>query len=143
MTAEQCAVVRFLREHSNAHRWAEGIVYFIGRSRKRGTDYVKIGWTLRNVDARLNALQGGSPERLVLLGVYPGPQAREEQRHSRYRHLRVGGEWFRPDEHLWFDVEHSYPEPGSAASPWPTEGPIDECDWCGLWREYAGPGEVT
>lgn len=61
---------------------------------------IKIGYTSRNVFARLDVLQVGNPEPLKLLRSVPGTQDDEQQLHRRFSGLLVRGEWFRPEPEL-------------------------------------------
>lgn len=61
---------------------------------------VKIGYTENPVDARLATLQTGAHEKLTLLTCLPGGMAVERWLHTALSHLRVRGEWFRPDGEL-------------------------------------------
>lgn len=69
------------------------VVYFVSP----GRGLVKIGRTI-NMDARLETLQCGSPERLVLIGTVPGGAAVEKLFHVAFARCRVGGEWFEMDD---------------------------------------------
>lgn len=69
---------------------------------------IKIGFTARNVHARLEELQKGSPVRLVLLRALPGERALERDLHRRFAAYRLHGEWFHPaDEILAYAKEGS------------------------------------
>lgn len=76
-------------------------VYFIGGVK---TGLVKIG---HSTDAkfRLMGMQVGSPDDLVLLMTLPGGKAEEEELHRRFGYCRVRGEWFAPDNRLWWFIE--------------------------------------
>lgn len=67
-------------------------VYFIQTGE---TGPVKIG-SSHDPESRLRSLQVANPDRLTLLGAIPGGYERERQLHSRFAHLLVHGEWFRP-----------------------------------------------
>jgi hypothetical protein len=73
-------------------------VYFI---EARGRDLVKIGCA-DDAEKRLRTLQTGSPDALVLAGVYHTDDAVEFERrlHRKYRHLWERGEWFRIDDEM-------------------------------------------
>lgn len=71
-------------------------VYFIQQG---DSGAVKIGCS-RNPTQRLAGLQTGHSEPLRLLTCAVGSQAQERALHDRFAHLRVSGEWFRPDEEL-------------------------------------------
>lgn len=69
--------------------FVNGWVYFV-----RAGERVKIGHSL-NVDARLTALQTGSPYKLELLAIVPGTVRDEAGFHRKFAALREHGEWFR------------------------------------------------
>lgn len=71
------------------------VVYFVSP----GRGLIKIGRTV-DLDARLETLQCGSPERLVLLGTVPGGAAVERLFHVAFARCRVGGEWFEMDDEM-------------------------------------------
>jgi hypothetical protein len=81
---------------ANSNRRAtKGRVYFIGAE----NGLVKIGWAV-SPGLRLASLQTGSPLRLRLLASKPGSRTDESDLHRRFAHLRVHGEWFKPDDEL-------------------------------------------
>lgn len=125
--------VRLLRTHAQAHRWNDGIVYFIGDTAKKMS--IKIGWTRRDPMGRLQSLQVGNPTRLELYGVLPGPQDREEALHSRFGSQRLVGEWFVPTPELWEIVDSSLPHPPTLAEspPGDLSGLSADCEFCHLW----------
>jgi hypothetical protein len=57
---------------------------------------IKIG-SAANPVTRLRSLQTGSAERLHLVCTLEGSRVEEAELHRRFAHLRVRGEWFRPD----------------------------------------------
>jgi hypothetical protein len=57
--------------------------------------YVKIGYTGKDIDRRLNQLRTGAPEPLVLYAVAHGTRYDEGRLHERFGDLRLQGEWFR------------------------------------------------
>jgi predicted DNA-binding protein len=63
-------------------------VYFAERD-----GLIKIGWSY-NVPNRIMAL------RAELIGAIPGDRSIESSVHARFEHLRVHGEWFRPEVDL-------------------------------------------
>ena len=70
-------------------RWTtRGLIYFL-----RIGDRVKIGFTT-SLDARIQALQIGSPDPFELLGSVPGIKAEEKDAHEIFARDRVAGEWF-------------------------------------------------
>jgi hypothetical protein len=79
-------------------RAARCTIYFI-RSGDDGA--IKIGRTLGSARERLAALQTSIPTPLFLVATIIGADPSLEQRlHRRFRHLRVRGEWFRPEAEL-------------------------------------------
>lgn len=68
------------------------MIYFI---RPAMSSLVKIGHTRGSVTERLNSLQTGSPDRLILLGITDGDKKTEQWLHWKFDVDRVKGEWFR------------------------------------------------
>jgi len=78
------------------------LVYFIQGTI---TKLIKIGRTdrvVRNPEKlRFKELQAGSPDELVILACVPEWSKKEEcVLHRGFAHLRVHGEWFRPEQEL-------------------------------------------
>ncbi len=73
-----------------------GGVYFI-RQGEEGP--IKIGQT-RNVRARMQSLQTGSPYPLLLLALLPGAAREEAELHDRVAAHSLTGEWFKPEPEL-------------------------------------------
>ncbi|WP_158551953.1 GIY-YIG nuclease family protein [Komagataeibacter melaceti] len=71
-------------------------VYFI-RSGSDGP--VKIGST-NNVRRRMQMLQTGSANQLVLLRAFVGGEAEEKAIHNRLSRFRVSGEWFEASDEV-------------------------------------------
>lgn len=69
-------------------------VYFIQVAQPNGP--IKIG-IAADVRKRLEGLQTGNPERLVLLAELAGGVAEEIELHARFDSGRIRGEWFRAD----------------------------------------------
>lgn len=63
-------------------------VYFAERE-----GLIKIGYS-RSVPSRMSALGA------KLIGAVPGDKTIESELHARFAHLRMNGEWFKPDEAL-------------------------------------------
>lgn len=80
-------------------KWTRPFVYFVSRRGDSGS-FIKIGYT-KDIDARMNALQCASVERLLLLGTLPGGRLLEQALHRAFEHLRVDREWFRPDDEMY------------------------------------------
>lgn len=67
-------------------------VYFIGCDELRA---VKIGYTSSSdASGRLASLQTGSPHKLSILAVVPGPDSLEKRLHREFSRSRLSGEWF-------------------------------------------------
>ena len=61
---------------------------------------IKIGYSGRDVMARMNAIQVHNPRRLALMAMMDGGKDKEREMHGRFVELRIGGEWFRREEPL-------------------------------------------
>jgi hypothetical protein len=70
------------------------VTYFIQGQVMR---LIKIGLA-KNISERLNTLQCGSPDNLVVLKTISGNV--ERVYHKRFAHFRLHGEWFRPAPEL-------------------------------------------
>jgi hypothetical protein len=68
-----------------------GLVYFLLGER---TKLVKIGWCRRFLVRRVNQLQTGSPDKLILLGILKGGKSLEADLHRRFNENRKYLEWF-------------------------------------------------
>lgn len=75
-------------------------IYFI-----RGGDLVKIGSAV-DVQARLKALQTGSPVRLELIGALSAFAGEEYEFHAELAKFRVHGEWFKATEPVLGYIDH-------------------------------------
>jgi hypothetical protein len=95
--AEAKALVDSLAGLSAAPLKRERSIYFI----RKGTDGpIKIG-VATSARVRLSTLQTGSSEKLKLLLSAPTSEELNEQTlHSKFRHLRLEGEWFKPEQDL-------------------------------------------
>lgn len=82
------------------------LVYFV---RATTMGLIKIGATL-DVNDRLQSLQVGSPDKLVLMGAIYDKEAFDIERrlHARFTAHRSHGEWFRPCAEL-LDLIEEYP----------------------------------
>jgi hypothetical protein len=118
---------------------------------------IKVG-TARDVEARINALQTGNPQRLRLLHVLPGDYRLEWNFHQRLKPGRVLGEWFagevvdgflRTVEHMANSMVAAHP--GGAIAPHFSEfgdfdlrTPIEEVRTVEVWRaRKPEPGPKT
>ena len=82
---------------------APGTVYFAG-----GCDEIvaiKIGFTAGCPRARCRKLSLASPVELVVLAAVPGTLALEAAYHRRFARLRLHGEWFKPHESIWDEID--------------------------------------
>jgi len=64
------------------------------------TERIKIGFTARFIEQRVQVLQTGSPDKLVFLGGLPGDVNDENTMHDRFKKFRLHGEWFEPAPEL-------------------------------------------
>lgn len=71
-----------------------GSIYVIGCPEPMA---IKVGFTTKSPLARLKQLQTGNPQRLILLGWYPGNVQQEREIHAQLAEFRLSGEWFRVD----------------------------------------------
>lgn len=78
-----------------------GFIYFI-QGESGGP--IKIGYTT-DIKKRLNSLQTGYPDTLVLLSIIPGNIEDEANLHSEFGEYRMRGEWFKPVEPLLEKIE--------------------------------------
>jgi len=69
------------------------MVYF---ARDEATKLIKIGFTSRDGEDRLQDIQTGCPGKLVLLLQVEGTKQDEAAWHQRFAGARERGEWFRP-----------------------------------------------
>jgi hypothetical protein len=84
---------------------ANNYVYFI---LDNDTGLIKIGQS-RNPQGRLTDLKEGH-KNLVILGTIRAPLL-EKELHARFAHLRVHGEWFKPDNELAMLVNNRHQRP--------------------------------
>lgn len=85
-----------------------GYIYFIASK-----DKIKIGYTKNSVEKRLNQLQTGNDDKLVLLGYLHGGLDEEKMLHKQFAKYRIrhNGEWFEPSDELidYINVNNSQP----------------------------------
>jgi hypothetical protein len=62
--------------------------------------YVKIGYTRREPDKRLDTLRTGAPEPLITYALLVGKRSDEAGLHRRFHEYRLQGEWFRKEGRL-------------------------------------------
>ena len=72
------------------------MIYFI-QSGEKGP--IKIGFTI-DPEKRLGHLQCANPCELTLLKAIHGDMEEERRLHEKFRHLRIRGEWFKPNRVL-------------------------------------------
>lgn len=60
---------------------------------------IKIGYTT-SVKKRMNTLQTSSPKKLTLLAEMQGSRTFEREIHNKFHHIKMTGEWFRPEQEL-------------------------------------------
>lgn len=75
-----------------------GTIYYIACPETRR---LKIGFTSGRPEARLRALQTGSPTELRLMAIHPGTINDERYIHEQFGDTRIHGEWFEVDEHIF------------------------------------------
>ncbi len=78
------------------------MIYFITDG-----EYLKIGFTESNIEARIANLQVGNARKLKLVGLIDGGRESETVLHRVFYELNVGGEWFLYDfKNAWASQEH-------------------------------------
>lgn len=84
-----------LKQRGENKKTIKGYIYFA----KCG-NYIKIGLTSNSVKSRINGLQVGSPEPVLLLHSIKSSDIRslEGFYHKKFKNKRVQGEWFRLSE---------------------------------------------
>ena len=89
-------------------------VYFV---RMMPSGPIKIGRS-NDIARRVHALQNGSPHGLKVCGWIPiGSQWTEERVHTKFAHLRMRGEWFRPGSELFAFIASESNEWKNRAAP--------------------------
>jgi hypothetical protein len=73
------------------------MIYFI-RCGAKGP--IKIGFSASNPLGRLGSMQTAHHVSLTLVACMEGTGADEKELHARFKHLRLRGEWFRPQPDL-------------------------------------------
>ena len=91
----------------------QGVVYFITDG-----DAIKIGFS-QVPKLRLTALQTSHHKPLRVIGTVPAMLHDEGTIHRWFSHLRLRGEWFRPDQDLTTFIEQVCREPDKATRPRP------------------------
>jgi hypothetical protein len=91
------------------------IVYFI---QSGGFGPIKIGKTRNELERRLTALQTASSHPLRILATLDDqPASRETELHLKFDHLRLKGEWFRPEQDLLDFIKYHGRAYGSTEEP--------------------------
>jgi hypothetical protein len=94
----------------------DGVVYFVqGDVTKR----IKIGFTSGRIWDRIDALQTGSPEKLILLREILATPLFESHLHKLFARHRLHGEWFtNHDDILYFIDNYSRPDGSVPIKKW-------------------------
>ncbi|MGB6267519.1 MAG: GIY-YIG nuclease family protein [Olleya sp.] len=71
------------------------MVYFV-----EFNNYVKIGFSNKNLKSRISQLQTGLPFMLNTMLVINGDRKLEKELHFKFRNTRQNGEWFLLDEYI-------------------------------------------
>ena len=76
-----------------------GFIYFIQESE---TERIKIGFSEKHPQGRLESFQTGNSNKLVLLGYNEGTQEDETRLHREFEEERIRkrNEWFEPSQQL-------------------------------------------
>ena len=93
-------------------------VYFV----QANDGHIKIGLA-RDVQKRLASLQTAHAHELVLLVAIEGTFRLEQSLHRKFAHLRLRGEWFRPEPELLELIAQSKADPGTRPIPVSKPGP--------------------
>lgn len=87
--------------HARLQMNDDGQVYFL----QAGEDGpIKIG-TTKNLRRRLNKLQQGHPEKLIVRALRKGGRKTERGYHDRYAEFQIRGEWFSPSPAILNEIE--------------------------------------
>jgi hypothetical protein len=111
----------------------ENYTYFI-----LGSEGIKIGQSF-SPRSRLRDLQPGSATPLKLLLAVPYSRIPEPEAHKKFKHLRMMGEWFRPEQELLDFIEGLKPHPGGRTRKGSTEV---EKTVTGLLKQRRGASQV-
>jgi T5orf172 domain len=115
------------------------VIYFV----REGTDgHIKIGYAA-SVRKRLRTIQTGNPRPLTVLASVQGGYRHERFLQRRFKHLRIRGEWFRPDSELLHyiysedllarlrrEYEEHFPQPTVADAKVPMSGDSTDPSEC-------------
>lgn len=128
-----------LERHHEKHLWSDGAIYFIQTGR-RGP--IKIGWSHRNVAARLSSIRLANPRNTCLLGCIPGTMAGEKHLHKILGDYRMSGEWFSAEGDVLEHIHFLYPGLPPRIKPAEEEefaGTTHDCEACQSyisWWDY-------
>lgn len=79
-----------------------GFVYFVQGEFGGG---IKIGFS-KTPESRLKQLQTSYPDTLKILVLVPGNNKDEKTYHKKFEHIKLNGEWFKPDKELLDEIEN-------------------------------------
>jgi hypothetical protein len=102
---------RSLKPRGNFEQRPHLLTYFI-----RSADAIKIGQS-GAPRLRMESLQSAHSSRLELLVMVPDSRLSEVAAHRMFKHLRMHGEWFRPDQELLDFIEALKAEAAPLAPP--------------------------
>ncbi|MGR4927335.1 GIY-YIG nuclease family protein [Bradyrhizobium sp. CAR08] len=105
---------------------------------------IKIGYTASDPLDRVGDLQTGCPWRITLIGAVSGTTQDEARLHALFPHLRLEGEWFRPEPELIAAVDSllagTFEWPAEVAEPrvLPEQPDISDIIWAA-----GGPNRIS
>lgn len=79
----------------------KGYVYFV-QGMSGGA--IKIGYST-DPEVRLKTLQTSYPDILKVLCLIPGNANTESKYHKAFEHLKLNGEWYKPDKEIFDEIE--------------------------------------
>jgi len=89
------------REKEKRYGKHKGFVYFI-QGENGGA--IKIGYS-KDPEVRLKTLQTSYPDILKVLCLIPGNANTETKYHKAFEHLKLNGEWYKPDKEIFDEIE--------------------------------------
>jgi uncharacterized protein YutD len=89
------------REKEKRYGKHKGFVYFI-QGENGGA--IKIGYS-KDPEVRLKTLQTSYPDILKVLCLIPGNANTESKYHKAFEHLKLNGEWYKPDKEIFDEIE--------------------------------------
>lgn len=104
------------------------MIYFAQYENDNGP--IKIGLS-RNIQKRLAEIQMTCPAPIKLLKVIEGEWEKEARIHYHFSHIRLHGEWFKPEKELLDFIENPYEVPEIPKTTWsvntmPIEGEVEK-----------------